>query len=351
VEGTGTIQMKNKIAIVGEAWGELEALRKKPFVGPAGQELNIQLEMAEINRDDCFVTNVFNVRPHNNHVEALCVTKVELPDDYPPSITALSPARWIKPEYLPELDRLRAELTSIRPNVIIALGNTACWAILHTAGISKIRGAVATSVDPPGIKVVPTFHPAAVLRENSLRSICVADLIKAKIESEYPETRLKMRSIWLEPSLTDLWDFERLHIRPASSLCFDIETAHGQITCIGFAPSPSAALVVPFVDLRRPSGSYWPSEVEEVAAWAFVRTILSSPIPKVGQNGLYDIQWLLSRYRINVRNYADDTMLLHHSLHPELDKGLGFLGSIYTNEGAWKVQRPRGQKMEAKADE
>jgi hypothetical protein len=36
---------------------------------------------------------------------------------------------------------------------------------------------------------------------------------------------------------------------------------------------------------------------------------------------------------------SDDTMLLHHALQPELDKGLAFLGSIYTNEAAWKFQR------------
>ena len=60
---------------------------------------------------------------------------------------------------------------------------------------------------------------------------------------------------------------------------------------------------------------------------------------KIFQNGLYDISFLWRAYGIGVRGAEEDTMLLHHALYPESLKGLGFLGSIYCDEGAWKGMR------------
>ena len=65
--------------------------------------------------------------------------------------------------------------------------------------------------------------------------------------------------------------------------------------------------------------------------------VLDSPVPKVFQNGLYDIHRLWRGYGLAVRNAEHDTMLLHHALQPESPKGLDYLGSIYTNEAAWKL--------------
>jgi len=62
-------------------------------------------------------------------------------------------------------------------------------------------------------------------------------------------------------------------------------------------------------------------------------------IPKLFQNGLYDIPFILRTTGIAVQGAAHDTMLLHHALQPESLKGLGFLGSIYTDHGPWKVER------------
>src|SRR6185369_5619046 len=85
-------------------------------------------------------------------------------------------------------------------------------------------------------------------------------------------------------------------------------------------------------------GSYWAHRADEVAAWAAIRRVLiDGSIPKLFQNGLYDIAFLLRSYGIGVRGCAHDTMLLSHALQPESLKGLGYLGSIYTDFGAWKV--------------
>ena len=72
---------------------------------------------------------------------------------------------------------------------------------------------------------------------------------------------------------------------------------------------------------------------------------MESNIPKLFQNGMYDLQYIF-RWGIKTRNAAHDTMLLHHSLYPEMRKGLGFLGSIYSNEAAWKMMgRPKADTV------
>lgn len=71
-----------------------------------------------------------------------------------------------------------------------------------------------------------------------------------------------------------------------------------------------------------------------------VRDILcDGSIPKLFHNGLYDITFLARAYGILVRGCAEDSMLAQHSLQPESLKGLGYLGSIYTDHGPWKVER------------
>jgi len=68
--------------------------------------------------------------------------------------------------------------------------------------------------------------------------------------------------------------------------------------------------------------------------------VLEDPeIPKLFQNGLYDIPFILRTVGIRVLGAAHDTMLLHHALQPESLKGLGFLGSIYSDHGPWKSER------------
>jgi uracil-DNA glycosylase len=153
-----------KIALVGEAWGEAEERERVPFIGAAGFELNRMLDEAGIRRADCFLTNVFNLRPRpTNDISNLCVPKAQDRSGLPP----LSSGKYIAAEFLGELARLHAELRSVQPNIVVAFGGTASWALLHNGAISKIRGGIATSVSPPGLKVLPTYHPAAVLRGGS----------------------------------------------------------------------------------------------------------------------------------------------------------------------------------------
>lgn len=327
----------HKIALIGEAWGEHEERERAPFVGPAGWQLNSMLREAGISRIECFVTNCFNLRPKpSNNIWNLCATKKEVKHGLPP----LSSGKYIRDEFLPEIERLYGELREVKPNVAVALGGTAAWALLRDGRISKLRGAIAESPAIPGLKVLPTYHPSYILQGSyESRHVTILDLQKARRESEFAEIRRPVRTVYTEPLLSELEWFADKFIAGAKTLSVDIETKGDFITCIGFAPRPDVALVVPFEDLRKfPSGSYWGSAEDEAAAWTWVRRVLNSPIPKVFQNGMFDIHRLWRGYGIPVRNAEHDTMLLHHALQPESPKGLDFLGSIYTNESAWKLQ-------------
>lgn len=330
------------IAIVGEAWGEKEEEQGRPFVGTSGWLLDQLLSQAGIARRDCFVTNVFNLRPRpSNDVKNLCGTRPE----GIPGLPELQRGKYVLRKYEPELDRLFKELADVQPNLIIALGATASWALLRSSGIRAIRGATTTT--HPAVseriggvhKVLPTYHPAAVAREWSIRPVVVADLEKAKRQSATPEFVRPRRLVWIKPTLQDLADYERDYILPAARVAADIETKQEQITCIGFAPSPESAIVIPF--FCEDGRSYWGTASDELRAWGFVRRWLALR-PTTFQNGLYDINFLWRVYGIPVPLAEHDTMLLHHAMQPEMEKGLGFLASVYTDEASWKFMR-KGQ--------
>lgn len=328
-----------RITIVGEAYGEVEEQLQMPFVGPSGYLLNTLLQDAGIEKTECYLTNVFNLRPKpTNAIENLCAPKREVNHSLPP----LGSGKYIRDEYLGELDRLYSELIEQRPNLIIALGATAAWATLGATGISGCRGSIASALPQAGgFKVLPTYHPAALMREPALRAITIADLIKAERESHFPEIRRPYREIWIDPTLDDMERFNNDYIAGAEFLSVDIETRGKYITCLGFAPSPSVGLVVPFEDPRQPNNVYWPTHQSEREAWFFVRRVLRGPQRKIFQNGLYDLRFLWERYGLTVANAGEDTMLMHHALQPELPKSLSFLGSIYTNESSWKLMRDK----------
>lgn len=327
------------LLLVGEAPGEQETILREPFIGSAGQELRRMLADAGLSFDECSITNVFPIRPPDNKIEAFCGKK-ESVGGKSYSLPPLRQGLYIRPEYLHHLESLKELILNCNPVCIVALGAVAAWALLQDSRITKLRGTVAPCALVPGYKVLPTFHPAYILRTWADRVVAVADLMKAKAEQHSREIHRPQRRVHIIESVGDLPLAEDLLARGGNVLSFDIETGAKQIKCISLATSPFDAVLLPFVDFRRPKGSFWQSPSDEVLAWRWLKGILESPIPKLAQNGLYDIQYLLEA-SIRVRNYTWDTMILHHSLWPELKKDLGFLGSLYTQEPAWKLMRTR----------
>lgn len=214
-----------KIAFLGEAPGIDEVDQGKPFVGTSGKVLNAMLRTAGIEREDHWVGNVFGEQLPYNDVANWCVLKDEAEalgvTDLPP----INGAGWLRPEHRHHLERLAEELKDVDPTVIVPLGGTALWALTGSSAIAQTRGAVCTSEYViPGKKLVPTFHPAAVVRQWQYFTIVVGDLIKAEREAERgPKVVWPKRYLHLEPSLDDVEKWVQ-YCAEADLLSVDIET-------------------------------------------------------------------------------------------------------------------------------
>ena len=137
-----SVPMRTDLAIVGEAPGRQEIRNGVPFIGPAGNLLNLTLAEFGVKREEVFVTNVVLCRPVDAEGK-----------DAPPPAAAIQACSG----------RLKAELAAVRPKVTIAVGNTAAQTLLNTKqGITKVHGAVEYSSEY-GCHIMPTYHPAAVL--------------------------------------------------------------------------------------------------------------------------------------------------------------------------------------------
>lgn len=353
------------IFLVGEAMGENEVKIGKGFVGPSGAELLRMLndagviEFTSADREfmgkfyrtgdpwcldaiwelhpEVFRTNVFQQHPPGNKLEFFCGPKA----GGIPMFPALIKSGYVRKEFAHELERLGDEILRYDPNLIVCLGNSALWVLGGRTGITKLRGTTLVSTHTvSGYKLLCTYHPAAVTRQWELRPTTVADLTKINREKEFPDVRRPACEIWIEPEIEDIQRFIKDHIIGCQILSVDIETSGNQITCIGFAPRTDLAIVVPIRDERTKSGNYWASTDIERQCWGLIRSVLEDEsIPKVFQNGMYDIAFLWRAYGIRTFSAVEDTMLLHHALQPEALKGLAYLGSIYTDHGPWKSER------------
>jgi uracil-DNA glycosylase len=142
-----------RLMFVGEAPGADEDASGRPFVGRAGQLLNKIIEAIGLKREDVLIGNVNRCRPPQNRTPTT------------------EEARTCKPFLL-------REINIARPDVIVVLGNTAMKNLLDTKeGITRLRGEFQ---DYRGIKVMPTFHPAYLLRDPSKKREVWADMKKVR---------------------------------------------------------------------------------------------------------------------------------------------------------------------------
>jgi uracil-DNA glycosylase family 4 len=141
------------LMFIGEAPGANEDAQGEPFVGRAGQLLDKIIEAIGMKRKDIAIGNVNRCRPPQNR--------------QPMQVEADVCKQF-----------LLREIAVIRPKVIVVLGNTACQNLLNTkVGITKLRGEFQ---DYFGVKVMPTFHPAYLLRDPSKKRETWEDMKKVR---------------------------------------------------------------------------------------------------------------------------------------------------------------------------
>lgn len=310
------------IAIVGEAPGAEEERAGQPFVGASGFLLNQMLSAAGIVRQECYITNVSKVRPPSNNFLGM----------YYENSNPKFPSR----ELLRIRDETRQEILAIQPKVVIALGKEALSALTPYSSIKDYRG---TMVDWGGLRVLPTYHPAYLLRgQFHERPIVECDLKKAIRQARSPH--VPRYSFNEDPTFSECIEF--LKDRP-HSCAYDIETlGYTPITrCVGFATSRYDAISIPLIKGREHA---WAPDQEAEILEEMSKFFRSPYIKFLVQNKMFDDTVMARELGFHVRNCHIDTMLAHHLMFPELPKSLDFLSSIYTdhplywhyNSGDWR---------------
>lgn len=153
-----------RVMIVGEAPGREEDLEGRPFVGRAGQLLDRMFAAIGLGRDRpeteslLYITNVLPWRPPANRAPE------------PAEIAMLLPF-------------LRRHIALAQPDILVLMGNTPCQALLGRAGITRLRG---TWTEALGRPVLPTFHPAYLLRNPAAKREVWADLLEIRARLEPP---------------------------------------------------------------------------------------------------------------------------------------------------------------------
>lgn len=147
---------KAELMFVGEAPGADEDATGRPFVGRAGQLLTKMIEAIGLKREDVYISNVIKSRPPGNRTPER------------DEVAACSPF-------------LFRQIATIHPRLIVTLGNPATQALLETkVGITRLRGEFQDYPRVQGIKVLPTFHPAYLLRSPDKKREAWEDLKKVR---------------------------------------------------------------------------------------------------------------------------------------------------------------------------
>lgn len=336
------------IMLVGEAPGSSEEKLGVPFIGSSGKELTKMLSEVGINRDDCFITNVCKYRPPNNQIDAWFPKKTQAKKF---GISEFN-GRYPHENIVEGIFDLYNELQMVRPKVVIAFGDTALWALTGESGISKWRGSYLNlnmdyllnnlefqvkfqsiygyPPEPLNILVIPVYHPAAIMRMWSWRFITIHDLRKAKAASISLPIEPKYNFI-VRPSfeqvMEKLNELYSLAEKETLRLGADIETRQRHIACIGLAWSRVDAICIPIMDINHPAGYFTVEETTQIV-WLLAKLLLHKNVQVIGQNWLYDMQYIAKEWGFLPLPFLD-TMIAHHTCFPGLQKGLDFLSSLY----------------------
>lgn len=309
-----------KIVFVGEAPSYDEIKSLTPFTGPSGKFFDQILRDVGINRADCWVTNVckYMVTPNNKNGRPIPFVVRAQRDGI--DINA-------------QIDELRREITQLNPNIIVPLGGTALWAITGKKSIKSFRGSIISGM---GHKVIGTYHPAHILYSEGEvkgywnKQIMAFDLKRAKVQSEFPDVQLPIRSLQIAKSSYQFADFIARY-KTAKNPAIDIEARSCIPICIGISFLPHEGITIPLWNVNGISDL---PTAELINLWKLLADFLASQ-DVIGQNFGYDRD-KLKRLGLLVRALRSDTMLKAFTINPELPKSLAFNTSIYTEEPYYK---------------
>jgi uracil-DNA glycosylase family 4 len=325
-----------KLMIIADAPGAHEEEDGEPISGPTGNLISQFLKEAGSSFSETYRTNVVKFRPPNDKVKDLKLIGKDIDD------------------FLPQLWE---EIKTIKPNCILAIGQLAFEITTGLKGIKikEARGSILRTWNG-STKVVPTFSPSALVGyraekgetfKYSAKVYIQLDFNRAVEESRTDAYSIPDRTITIARNSLDVFRYLRNN-EARDTVAVDIETIKCIPSCIGFSFTPSEGISIPLTHIGVEAGGMTVTELAE--SWKLVDKVLrDARIKKIGQNFKFDQQKLeLIGFRVN--NFWADTMLIAHTLYPELPKSLEFLTSIYTREPFYKNEGrdfdPRKHKPE-----
>jgi len=306
-----------RLMILGEAPSFEEETALEPFVGPAGRELDRILKASNINRGDCWLTNV-------------CKYMVPFTMNNKESFQQRAQDAGINLQT--QIDDLRREIQAINPNCILALGNSALWVLTGKNKINDYRGSILNTF--LGKKLVASYHPAHFLHQTEQgikeywkRQVCIFDFKRAKVQSEFPDIRTPSRNLHIARNSSDVYNFTNSY-RSTDKLSIDIEADGCVPSCVGLAFNKHEGLTVKLWEGLNSN--------DLATTWIMLARLLANPNhKKIGQNFKYD-QDKITRLGLPIDSLFSDTMLKAFVINPELPKNLAFNTSIYTEEPFYK---------------
>jgi uracil-DNA glycosylase family 4 len=310
----------SKMFFVGEAPGEVEDRTGRPFdnIKGAGKVFDLVLSQVGINRREVRIRNVALQRPPANDMSHYFHdSKCTIP----------------KPEMVAWVESLRQELKANRPNVVVALGSYAIWALTGVKAIKGTRGYVTESTLVPGLKVVPTYHPQAINHDWKLFGPSVYDIRKAYQHSVSPKIPIDKTHIVAGAQYTMFMDYLSSILAKKKRLSVDLETHIGTAYpyLIGVADHASFGMSFWITKDNVPTVS----TQEEAMLWRMLAEI-GKACECIMHNACFDKSVLWHHHGVLFEKVTMDTLIAAHVLFPEYPRDLGFLGSILLDVPAWK---------------
>lgn len=336
------------VILIGEAPGEREENEGRPFVGPAGFELQRTMQAVGLKRADCHITNACLCRPPGNKIEraekdAQARNKKLEPDDIQQGLGWLSPIDACRP-------RLLREIAENSPSGgVITLGGSAYRAATgRREKPMEVRGG--PRQESFG-RLLPTLHPSFVMRSRRWTRAFMADMARAvrwfttglawtDPTSMYLPSSTRLRA-WIESEAGSPFVVYDVETAPAFPEWEKYDPMEDRLRCVGLSSHDGKrAINIPFRSVEDPNRLFY-SESEYREIISILRDFFSSPRwRKAGHNsGYYDRMVIERHFKVTPTPHVD-TIGLHKFTEPELPHNLGYVGSIYTDVDSWKMGKP-----------
>lgn len=330
------------IILLGEGPGGTEPQEGRPFAGRAGARLDEMLASAGLAREraiargELAIWNAFQCAPPTGEtLDPSTMTQV---------------IKHCRGVFLEPAFRRRVT----PPKVVITLGNAALQSLTNQRGIMRLRGKVQRSPWLPDVPILPTVHPAAVLRDPALAKLVVPDLGTALTDvavNGFAEKKITTSSL-LVLSGADLVEAER-ELARAPLLGVDFETTgltwDAEAVCVALSSQKERAWVFPFRgwpdratvahagDVWAPLVAFVRRDHDRIAA--AVRRILLSARRLAMHNAKHDLKFTyktlgLSWWTLSRKLY--DTLVMQSLIDENLSKKLDDLTPIWTTMGRYK---------------